>query len=363
MLGICIPKNRELVVNIRTWAILLILFCLPAHAQFENYLSNFTSPIPPACVTNLQVFDDFNFSDSQIISQRVVPWVNTDFQEQDLEITVWQKGCPETGRRVLVIDLELLDNQDGFTNIAQLPQPWGSIPGDLTRYWFRLNVEPNTNMAMDDVTGIVHEGIKTSFILDTYAPLAADFDFDKVMLASQYNAAFQLELDDPDNFTTMVQIPRYHGNLGSFDMTFTGRLSGNWVTPAVPDQGFVLAFEELADESEGLFFLSWYTYDSNGNLLWLTGANTYGLLASQVSFDIELVTNGQFLGAKTADRQVVGSGTISAFNCNDLELTYNLNALGLGSGTILLRRLFSLEIQGYACGDSATRIEHISDGG
>lgn len=352
-------------MNIRIWAVFSVLFCLPAHAQdiAENYLSNYTSPIPPACVTNLQVLDEFNFSDSQVISQFIVTWVNTDYQEQDLEITVWQKGCPENGRRVLIMDLELLDNQDGYLDLALMPFPWGRIPGDQTRYRFRLNVEPNTNEAEDDVTGIIYEGSKTSYFLDTQAPLAANFDWNQVMLASQYNDAFQLELDDPDNFTSTVQIPAYHNNLGAFDMTLTGRLSGNWVTPSASDQGFVLAFEELADESEGLFFLSWYTYDSNGNLLWLTGANTYDLHSAEVSFDIELVTNGQFLGAKTADRQVIGSGTISAYNCNDLELSYNLNAMGLGSGTILLRRLFSLEIQGYACGDSATRIEHLNDGG
>ncbi len=356
-------NGKETGVVTRMVTVFLMLVCLPAHALYENYLSNYTTPIPPACITNLQVLDRFNYSASQVISQEVVTWINTDFQEQDLEITVWQMGCPETGRRLLLVDLELLDDPDGFLNIALLPLPWGRIPGDQTRYWFRLNAEPNTNQAMDDVTGIIYEGIKASFILDTYAPLAADFNFDKIMLANQYNGAFQLELDDPENFTSTIQIPSYNGNLAAADMTLTGRLSGNWVTPSVSDQGFVLAFEELAEESKGLFFLSWYTYDSNGNLLWLTGANTYRLEASQVSFDIELVTNGQFLGSKTADRQVVGSGTISAFDCNDLELSYNLNTLGLGSGTIPLRRLFSLEIQGYACSDSATRIEHINEGG
>ncbi len=344
-------------------AALLLLLSNPAQALYENYLSNYTTPIPPACVTNIPVLDSFNFSGSEIISEQVVTWINTEFVEQDLEITVWQMGCPEPGRRILLVTLELLDDADGFADIALLPWAWGRIAGDPTRYRFRLNVEPNTNQAMDDVTGFLYEGVQVTFIMDTYAPLAEDFDFDKIMLASQYNGAFELELEDPEGYLSTAQVPRYKGNLAAADMTLTGRLSGNWVTPSAADQGFVLAFEELADSSEGLFFLSWYTYDQNGDLLWLTGANTYELQAAEVSFDIELVTNGQFLGSKTANRQVVGTGTLSAFDCNDLELSFDLSALGLGSGTIPLRRLFSLEIQGYACGDNATRIEHINDGG
>ncbi|MEJ8567956.1 hypothetical protein [Elongatibacter sediminis] len=358
-------------LNVRTGAIvpasmLIALLCLlsfPAQALYENYLSNYTTPIPPACVTNVPVLDDFNFSGSEVLSDEVVTWIDTEFVEQDLAITVWQMGCPEPGRRILMVTLELLDDQDGVADMALLPWAWGRVAGDPTRYRFRLNVEPNTNQARDDVTGLLYEGVESTFIMDTPAPLAEDFNADQIMLAGQYNGAFELELEDPEGFTSIVQIPRYKGTLTAPDMTLTGRLSGNWVTPGAADQGFVLAFEELAEESEGLFFLSWYTYDGAGDLLWLTGAATYDLQAAAVSFDIELVTNGQFLGGKPADRQVVGSGTISAFDCYDLEFVYDLSALGLGSAIIPLRRLFALEIQGYACGDSATRIEHINDGG
>jgi hypothetical protein len=314
-------------------------------------------------VTNLSVLEAFNFGGQEVISEEIVTWITTEYVEHDLHISVWQMGCPEPDRRILMVTLELLDDQDGITEIALLPWATGTVVGDPTRYRFRLNAEPNTNEAMDDVNGILYEGIEATFILDTHAPLADDFDVNRVMLASQYNGAFELELEDPEGYTSIVSVPRYKGTLAAADMTLTGRLSGNWVTPGAADQGFVLAFEELADESEGLFFLSWYTYDAGGDLLWLTGANTYDLQAAEVSFDIELVTDGSFLGSRKANRQVVGSGTIRAFDCSDLELSYDLTALGLGAGTIPLRRLFALEIQGYACGDSASRLEHMDDGG
>ncbi|MDZ4729013.1 MAG: hypothetical protein SH820_03625 [Xanthomonadales bacterium] len=342
---------------------LLWLLSLPAQAQYENYLSNYTTPIPPACVTNLPVIEAFNFGGQEVIREEIVTWITTEFELHDLHISVWQMGCPEPGRRILLVTLKLLDDRDGIAEMALLPWAWGRVAGDPTRYRFRLNVEPNTNEAMDDVTGILYEGLEATFIMDTHAPLADDFDVNRIMLASQYNGAFELELEDPEGYLSVVQVPRYKGTLAAPDMTLTGRLSGNWVTPGAPDQGFVLAFEELADESKGLFFLSWYTYDSGGKLLWLTGSSTYDLQAAEVDFDIVLVTNGQFLGGKAANRKVVGSGTLRAFDCYDLELYFDLSALGLGAGTVPLRRLFALEIQGYACGDSASRLEHINDGG
>jgi hypothetical protein len=173
-----------------------------------------------------------------------------------------------------------------------------------------------------------------------------------------------MEIEDVPYQTWTVPVPVYANNLRPARMTLTGRLSGNWVSPGTKDQGFVLAFEELSNQFLGLLFMSWYTYDQNGNLLWLTGANTYEVTGTtEVTLDIELVTNGEFQGSKTADRQVVGTAKLVAYDCNNLQLTYNLNQIGLGSATIPLRRIFSLEIQGYVCGDHATRVEHVNDGG
>ena len=87
----------------------------------------------------------------------------------------------------------------------------------------------------------------------------------------------------------------------------------------------------------------------------------YALGDTQVQFNIELVTNGQFMGTKTADRAVVGSGTIVANNCNDLTFNYDLSQLGLGSNSVTLVRVLSLETQGYACSDLLTRLLHEND--
>jgi hypothetical protein len=94
---------------------------------------------------------------------------------------------------------------------------------------------------------------------------------------------------------------------------------------------------------------------TDGNLLWLTGAFEIG--DTQITIEIELVTNGEFLGTKVADREVVGSVSITANDCNDLSFNYELNDIGLGSGNERLERLFSLETAGYVCRDLDARIE------
>ncbi len=61
------------------------------------------------------------------------------------------------------------------------------------------------------------------------------------------------------------------------------------------------------------------------------------------------------------DREVIGSARLVAQDCNSLILEYSLEAIGLGSGTEILQRIFSLEIQGYACRDIQSRIDRLND--
>jgi len=103
--------------------------------------------------------------------------------------------------------------------------------------------------------------------------------------------------------------------------------------------------------------MSWYTFDQNGNLLWLTGNSRYELGESSVEFPIVLVQDGTFMGTEPAQRSEAGTGRIKAFGCNQLVLSYDLNAIGLGDGALGLQRMFSMETAGYACRDAQARIE------
>ena len=223
-------------------------------------------------------------------------------------------------------------------------------------------LEPNSHYTSDE-SRLIEEKHVVDFFIDTVSGWAPAYESGMLMNPLQYNQAWTLEIEDSLTGVWVANIPAYNNLLRPDRMALTGRLSGNWVIPGIPDQGFVLAFEESASEAAGVFFLSWYTYDAQGKPLWLTGSNFYALdSAGEVSFEILFVTNGQFMGAKLADRHIVGTGTLRAINCNDLRLTYDLRNMGLGADTVSLVRIVSLEIQGYACGDLATRLAHIEDG-
>lgn len=342
--------------------VMVLLGSSPLQA-FENYLSNISSPIPPACATLPYVWDVFNKSGDNTLSTGVIQLMTTLEEEHDVEITVWEKGCPESNRRAVMLTIEVLDNQDAFHDFVLAPRVWGSgIQGDSNRKLMRITSEPNTYIVSEE-TRFLDEGETFHFFVDTVSAFMPEFDPDLLMSSEQYNGEWEIEFDDPLTGVWFGTVAEYENDLRPARMSLTGRLSGNWVTPGVKDQGFLLSFNEFHDETLGLFFMSWYTYDNDGNLLWLTGANSYEVDGtSEVTFDIELVTNGDFLGSKVADREVVGTGKLVAYDCNDLEMTFNLNALGLGSGTILLRRLFSLEIQGFTCADLDTRYQHVNDG-
>lgn len=332
---------------------------------FENYYSNVGSSIPPACATLAPIWDVFNSGGKQTIASGVIQLTTTLAEEQDVQVTIWQKGCPESGRRVVMVALEVLDDFDGFPDLVNMPPIWASgIAGDTNRKQMRPIAEEPNSYFTSDVLKIIPEGSTVTFFVDVVSAFAAGFSMAAWMNPLQYNGSWTMEIQDPLTGIWTADIPSYADTLRPARMTLTGRLSGTWVTPGASDQGFVLAFEELTSDILGLLFMSWYTFDQNGNLIWLTGANTYEIDGTtQVTVELELVTNGAFLEKKSANRQIIGSATLVARDCNDLELTYNLNEIGLGSGTIPLRRLFSLEIQGYVCSDAATRVAHVNDGG
>jgi hypothetical protein len=232
----------------------------------------------------------------------------------------------------------------------------------------RLTGEPNTWGSATEPDGFAHviggyqefsNGAELTwiYVLDNLSLYGTRTDPDVFLSPSQYNDSFRLDLLTL-NDTWSIQIPSTFSTLNSNSrIPLSGRLSGNWVVQGVPDQGFVIAISELTDSLDPLMFLSWYTYDNDGNTLWLTGAAQFEIGDTRITIPIELVTNGEFLGTKVADRDVVGSVIITANDCNDLSFHYELNEINLGSGDERLQRVFSLETAGYVCRDLDARIE------
>jgi hypothetical protein len=114
------------------------------------------------------------------------------------------------------------------------------------------------------------------------------------------------------------------------------------------------------ENSELLVFLSWFTFDSQGDMLWLTGSASFPQGATEVTIPIVQVTHGQFLGSQAAERSTVGNVRLRAKQCNALEVEYDLADLDLGDGAMRLQRLDALEIAGYPCRDDEARLTSLA---
>jgi len=148
-------------------------------------------------------------------------------------------------------------------------------------------------------------------------------------------------------------------------MPLNGRHSGPWLIAGARDQGLTLSFSNRlshpatlaaqAERSPVFVFLAWYTFDAEGRLLWLTGSGEFEQGADSVELTFVLVTEGEFLGGRRANRVPAGTATLSAKSCANLVLDYDLSAIGLGTGSEQLERLHELEIAGYNCRDHDAR--------
>lgn len=124
-----------------------------------------------------------------------------------------------------------------------------------------------------------------------------------------------------------------------------GSLSGTWVVPGLNDQGF---FVTVGDDVNGRFvFIAWFTFDQDGNDMWLVGNAPITEGDSAVTLQMQRLSGPSFLQQDaTADRDVVGSLNLSTVDCDALLAEFDFGDLGADSLT--LTRLTN--IQGRECG-------------
>lgn len=347
--------------------VFLLMVCSLDLQATPVLVGNPYTPYPPGCATlpELQaaLYGDHKVKvfDGQIgLYNGQVPRI-----KRNVNLAVYRVACAEPNRSIIWLEFSIPEGVNPYTAYEQ-PYCWVELtdyPGlsfgmDLLRepnIWGLAYADGYRSQPIGNLEGTMPSDLQTrwTFVLDT----------PDTMLSSEYNAGLKLNCSSPD-----IDIPATESVLSVLpDIPLNGRLSGNWVMEGIPDQGLLISVSELADDQSGseasdpldfrlLMFLSWYTYDANGELLWLTGAAEFAPGATEVAVPIELVTHGEFFGSKTADREVVGSVTISGNNCNDLGFQYDLEDIGLGSGTQRLQRLFSLETAGYPCRDLEARV-------
>lgn len=356
----------------KSLAFFLTLFASFNVSAFTNFIANPYTPYPPGCTTILDL-------QTRLYGDNVVKFFEKEIeiyngygppQYLKYDLSAYRVACADPGRSVIVVAFGIPAGAD--SSLYWIPQffPYNLVPGPNS---WNLGTEIGDNVAYinDRPSAFVGvDGRSWFFVLDNPTPFSYwGSNPNTFTTVSRYNKGFTLSLRVGPNGDEFVYLP-VPSTASLFATTpripLSGRLSGNWVVDGAADQGFVISISEMAGnenpkpeellDSPLLMFLSWYTYDSNGDMLWLTGAAQFEMGATTVAIPIEDVSNGVFMGSKTADRKVVGSVTITGNNCNHLTFNYVLNDLGLGSGTTHLQRLFSLETAGYVCRDLEARI-------
>jgi hypothetical protein len=335
----------------------LFAYSTPAIAGIADY-GDFRTGItsyPPGCVSSIYFLGDFpaNGVESESVYSGTIPlqaWTDSGSESVDIEVEILRVGCAEKDKSVILVQLHY--PIEGTPGDGIVLAPHVTAAGDFN-HWLALNQEPHTLPGWHE---FLAEGDNRTYFLQDGPTWAMP------MLASLYNGAFELQFWDSNGEEAgpAIPIPAYDNQLQSSELSITGRLSGLWIVPETEDQGFLISVNELLSPYSRplVIFLSWNTFDSDGNPLWLSGASTFSEFDSDVEIELILVEDGEFLGTKKANRTVVGNIQLHVMSCAKITAQYELEAIGLGTDEIALTRLFNMETAGFPCQDYETRSHH-----
>jgi hypothetical protein len=361
----------------------------------SNFVSNPDLPYPPSCAWVPTSHANAAADLGAVLFQETTVQLpdHKTFEQVEFVLRAYRSPCSEPGRSLVWLEYSIsaeqalkdirvtlpavvADHQGStfaFTSLlnqAAEPNSWGAGSW-LDRERFLLVSRPHGLLYSDEEKHLEGIGRSWWFLLDIESPLNEDGSASPGSIpAAAYNARFKLRLTYPYNQTLLqFEVPATAEMDFPIQPTlpFTGRLSGNWVIEGTSDQGLMLAisgwatkppqYESVFPPLRMVLFYSHYTFDAQGDMLWLTGSAEFEPGTHQVTIPIDEVTQGQFRSSQPAERRSIGHVTLSSNNCNDITMEYDYNKLGLGSGTKRLQRLISLETAGYDCRDYAARVE------
>jgi hypothetical protein len=164
-----------------------------------------------------------------------------------------------------------------------------------------------------------------------------------------YTIGVVIEVDDIDNANnsgfdaTAIQVMAPPAITVVFNETF----NDSWRDPVKKGNQ---AFFIIIYPSSGFIWLAWFTYDtelSDGDddtnigypgAVWFTALGTFD--GDEALLDLNVAENGLFVSSVQADESTIGSITIKAISCDELEITYEIFGTGL-MGTIIVSRVLN----------------------
>jgi len=383
------------------WSSWLIFLFVMHSAQADPYFSgNPVSPYPPGCVTlppaQMDLYGD-NVARvwSGQLQLELAHKIHPTDDARNLgwaQVDLFRVGCAEPDRSVLLVEFRLPEEWvDPIYSRLVLPTFAFEGPGGMHYFPLELRPEPGfgspraeqqafTKRAFGEYTGGWSDPRRFvwRYILDLGAA-GGGLSYLGDDLSSYYNRFSGLYVfrgdvwaDDPIAFIPVAATSAVLKVNPSLPLN--GRLSGIWVEQGSADQGMLLSFStpvppglqaDKPEDSELVAFVSWFTFDAQGNPLWLTGTGRFLQGSDNVGITLVQVQDGEFLGARKAVRTVIGSARLRALSCNRLEFEYNLYGFGLEPDPALMRlqRIDALEVAGYPCRDYDARLASLSAAG
>lgn len=342
--------------KISTFALFLaaINFQSPSFGQSLDFPNNFTRPqtVPSGCLLYMPSFDapppdvfyDETFS------------VGGFFGDTTVRIQVWRIGCHEPGRSAIALNLQVPP-----TPIAGVNQPFAflrpsgandaasatlslfsnqDVPSALLSTGQFLSNEANIEFFPSGVTYIVH-GI-TSITPEQYNDqIDLILDFGLNLSGQQQQLAIPVFDYEPALDPPQLEAPAFHG-----------RYSGQWVVDGLPASGLLLQIGEVPGTERNFIFAIWFTY-IDGVPVWVVGNRDFDIGSNEIAIDMSFIEGGEFFtqpGSFTRDDIVVspvGTMTVRANHCNEIEADIDFTSSGLGAENLTFNRL--IRIAGYDC--------------
>ena len=366
--------------------LVLAVVCVSARAN-PNFVSNPWLPYPPSCVRAMgaAALDAPDSGALRFHSSQIELFDTQSGDRIPVTFSAYRSPCAEPGRSLIWLEFRLArphaaqevelglpvfvaeprKNWRYVMNLVTEPGGWGGR-GHVEREQTYLTSQPNGYLAQYEWVND-HLQRRWVFLLDNGPEYLGEIPV-WGLTPTDYNGAFTLWLRYPPYDYLSIEVPATRDLLAgaTAPLPLSGRHSGVWVVEGAANQGVQLSIAEQVgrrtDFAPGVpdlplsAFFSLYTFDADGRPLWLVGNAEFAPGATDVHMPVYRVSNGEFRGSKSAARESAGSVTLRSRSCNDLEFEYDFAALGLGTATRRLQRLYSLETAGYDCRDYEARV-------
>ena len=321
---------------------------LSAQLRTQDFFNSFSpnSLIPLGCLTFVP--SQFSVPPNELL------FFNDQFTVSDggrvavVQVRAWRIGCHEPDSSAIALNLKLVSGDD----LVRYPEVGLRLPDD-SEIQASLFLAPSSTY---EATGFVNRWMRweDDFLFPDGATFIID-SIDRPISKSQYNDGIELIISWTSTQEVTVPIFAYEPTLDPPQLplaAFHGRYSGQWVVDGLPASGLLLQIGEVPGTARNFIFAIWFTY-IDGVPTWVVGNTDFEIGSNEIDLDMSFIEGGEFFtqpGSFTPDDIVassVGSMTIRANHCNEIEADVDFTEVGEGTANLTFNRL--IRIAGYDC--------------